>query len=42
MFTERAVSSWTGLPREVVSAPFPEVLKDRFDEVLGNLIQCLI
>jgi len=37
-FTERVVSCWNTLPREVVGAPHLEVLKARLDGALGNQI----
>jgi len=37
-FTMRVVKHWNGLPREVVDAPSPEVLKARLDGALSNLI----
>ena len=37
-FTERVVKSWNRLPREVVDAPSPKVVKARLDGALGNLI----
>ena len=37
-FTQRVVTHWNRLPREVVDAPSLEVFKARLDEALGNLV----
>ena len=37
-FTQRVMSHWNRLPREVVDAPSLEVFKARLDEALGNLV----
>ncbi|KFV08405.1 hypothetical protein N340_08037, partial [Tauraco erythrolophus] len=37
-FHLRVVRHWNRLPREVVDAPFLEVLKARLGEALSNLI----
>ena len=36
-FTMRVVKCWNVLPRDVVDAPFLEVIKARLDGALGNL-----
>ena len=36
--TERVVRCWIRLPREVVDAPFLEVLKAKLDGTLGSLV----
>ena len=40
--TERAVTCWNRLSREVVEAPSLEVFKAKLDEALGNMIWYLI
>jgi len=42
VFTERLVSYWHRLPREVVDVPSLEVFKARLDGALGSLSWCLI
>ncbi|KFV04919.1 hypothetical protein N340_03095, partial [Tauraco erythrolophus] len=37
-FTQRVVTHWNRLPREVVDAPSLEVFKATLDEALGNLV----
>ena len=37
-FTVRVVRHWNRLPREVVGAPSPEMLKVRLGRALSNLI----
>ena len=37
-FTMRMVKLWSGLPREVVEAPFLETFKARLDGALSNLV----
>ncbi|KFV05280.1 hypothetical protein N340_12578, partial [Tauraco erythrolophus] len=37
-FTQRVMTQWNRLPREVVDAPSLEVFKARLDEALGNLV----
>ena len=37
-FTQRVVSHWNGLPKEVVDAPSLEAFKARLDVVLGSLV----
>ena len=37
-FTKRVVRCWIRLPREVVDAPFLEVLKAKLDGTLGSLV----
>ena len=37
-FTQRVVTHWNRLPKEVVDAPSLEAVKARLDEALGSLI----
>ena len=37
-FTQRVLTHWNGLPKEVVDAPSLEVFKARLDGALGTLI----
>jgi len=37
-FTQRVVTHWNRLPKEVVDAPSLEAFKARLDEALGSLI----
>jgi len=37
-FTQRVVTHWNRLPKEVVDALFPNMFRVRMDGVLGNLI----
>ena len=37
-FTQRVVTHWNRLPKEVVGAPFLEVLKARLDVAPGSLV----
>ena len=37
-FTQRVVTHWNGLPKEVVDAPSLEALKARLDVALGSLV----
>jgi len=36
-FTERVLRSWSGLPREVVGSPSPELFKGLVVVVLGDM-----
>ena len=40
-FTQRAVTCWNGLPKEVVDALSLEAFKARLNEALGSLVQWL-
>ena len=37
-FTQRVVTQWNRLPKEVVDSPFLEALKARLDVALGSLV----
>ena len=37
-FTQRVVTHWNGLPKEVVDAPSLEAFKARLDVALGSLV----
>ena len=37
-FTQRMVTYWNRLPKDVVDAPFLEAFKARLDVVLGSLV----
>ena len=37
-FTQRVVTRWNRLPKEVVDAPSPEAFKARLDVALGSLV----
>ena len=41
-FTQRVVTYWNRLPREVVDAPLLEVFKPRLDVALGSLVWWLV
>ena len=41
-FTQRVVTYWNMLPREVVDAPLLEVFKPRLDVALGSLVWWLV
>ena len=38
IFTQRAVTHWNSLPKEVVDAPSLEAFKARLDVALGSLV----
>ena len=40
-FTQRVVTHWNRLLKEVVDAPFLKAFKDRLDVALGSLVQWL-
>ena len=40
-FTQRVVTHWNGLPKEVVDAPSLEAFKARLDAALGSLVSWL-
>ena len=40
-FTQRVVTHWNRLPKEVVDAPFLEAFKARLDVALGSLVSWL-
>ena len=37
-FTQKVVTNWNGLPREVVDAPSLEAFKARLNVALGNMV----
>ena len=37
-FTQRVMTHWNGLPKEVVDAPSLETFKARLDVALGSLV----
>ena len=37
-FTQRVVTHWYRLPKEVMDAPSPEAFKVRLDVALGSLV----
>ena len=41
-FTQRVVTHWNRLPKEVVDAPFLECSRPRLDVILGTMIWCSI
>ena len=41
-FTQRVVTHWNTLPKEVVDAPSLEALKARLDVALGSLVWWLV
>ena len=41
-FTQRVVTYWNRLPKEVVDAPSLEAFKARLDVALGSLVWCLV
>ena len=41
-FTQRVVTHWNGLPKEVVDAPSLEAFKARLDVALGSLVWWLV
>ena len=41
-FTQRVVTHWKRLPKEVVDAPSLEALKARLDVALGSLVWWLV
>ena len=41
-FTQRVVTQWNGLPKEVVDAPSLEASKARLDVALGSLVWWLV
>ena len=41
-FTQRVVTHWNRLPREVVDDPFLEAFKARLDVALGSLVWWLV
>ena len=41
-FTQRVVTLWNRLPKEVVDAPSLEAFKARLDVALGSLVQGLV
>ena len=41
-FTQKVVTNWNGLPREVVDAPSLEAFKGRLDVTLGSLVWWLV
>ena len=41
-FTQRVVTQWNRLPKEVVDAPVLDAFKARLDVALGSLVQWLV
>ena len=42
LFTQRVVTHWNTLPKEVVNAPSLEAFKARLDVALGSLVWWLV